>query len=80
MIATRWMTASAPTQAARSHGRVAHVPDDELDAPGGEPRSAPAVADDRAHVDVARTERVHDVVADEAGPACDEDDHSKFLK
>ena len=62
------------------HGRVAHVPDDELDAPGGEPRGAPAVADDRAHVNVARTERVHDVVADEAGPAGDEDDHSKFLK
>ena len=53
--------------------RVGHVSLDELAAPGLEPLAAAAVADEAAHVVVGGAERVHDVAADEAAAAGDED-------
>ncbi len=63
--------------------RVGHVPLDQLGSPRREPRCLPRVAHERADRQIARTQRVHDVAADEAGAAGDENRHSpdsKFLK
>ena len=81
MIETRWTTVSTPSHAARSAVGIGDVAGRELDAPGGEPRRARRVAHERAHVLVARAQRVHDVRPDEARAAGDEDGHvSKFFQ
>ena len=61
------------------HGLVGHVADDELGAPRRQPARAARIPHERAHRHVARAQRVHHVMADEARPAGDEDGHSKFL-
>ena len=63
--------------------RVGDVALDQLDSPRREPRRTPRVADERAYGQLPRAQRVHDVTADEAGSAGDENGHSldsKFLK
>ena len=60
----------------RERSRVADVALDELGAPVAEPRGAARVAYERAHPQIARTQRVHDVAADEAGAAGDENRRS----
>ncbi len=63
--------------------RVGDVALDQLDAPRREPRCPPRIAHERTHRQIPRAQRVHDVAADEAGAAGDENRHSpdsKFLK
>ncbi len=60
--------------------RIGDVALDDLRTPGGEPGRAAAVAHERPHRDLPRTQRVHDVLADEPVRPRDEDGHSKFFQ
>ena len=63
--------------------RIGDVALDELGAPCREPRTAAPVADERAHGQLARAQRVHDARPHEARPPGDENRQepaSKFLK
>ena len=74
---------SAPSHAGGERPRLGDVALDQLGSPRREPRRPPRIAHERAHRQIARTQRVHDVAADEAGAAGDENRHSpdsKFLK
>ena len=63
---------------------VGHVAARKVDAPRLQPRRMARIADERAHRQVPRAQRVHDVRADEPGPAGDEYRHapscSKFCQ
>ncbi len=52
----------------------------ELDAPRREARRALRIADERAHRQLPRAQRVRDMRADEARPAGHEHRHSKFFQ
>jgi len=68
-----------PLQRGAERGRLGDVTLRELDAPGREPRRTLRIADERAHRQLAGAQGMHDVRTDEAGSACDEHGHSKFL-
>ena len=82
MIATRWTTASTPSTAAASDAASVTSPCTSSAPHAAGLCAVPQVADEHAHRQVPRAQRVHDVRADEAGAARDEDHSpaSKFLK